>query len=229
MQIKITGRGLEITNALRDYAQAKVSKLEEFFNNIQKVEVILEAKSIDNSNRSQVAEIRAWLAGHKVIQATEGEKDMYAAIDVVVEEAKRQIKRHKEKHSTEQRRKAEKLKHERQHAPIEVEKAEPGLVLVKVNSFSKKPMSLAEAQDELKLLAQDFLAFRNSENDQINVIRKSQNEFELLSAEREMLPEEAVEELKKTDTMLLLFNNKATSIPSIVYRRKAGNFGLIEP
>ncbi|OGB87901.1 ribosomal subunit interface protein [candidate division WOR-1 bacterium RIFCSPLOWO2_02_FULL_46_20] len=112
MQITITGRGIDITPPLRDYAQEKVGKLEEFYHNIQKVEVVLEARDIDDAERSHVAEIRAWLDSLKMIQATEGARDMYAAIDLVVEEAKRQVQRHKSKHVEEQRREARKTKRE---------------------------------------------------------------------------------------------------------------------
>lgn len=121
MEIKITGRSLEITPAMRDYIQQKVSKLEEFFKNIQKAEVILEAKTIDNVDRRQVAEIRVWMAGHKNIEASEGARDIYAAVDLVVDEAKRQILRHKEKMVNEHRRQAIKEKEEFKNSLIEPE------------------------------------------------------------------------------------------------------------
>ena len=227
MQIKVTGRGTEITAPLRDYVHEKVGKLEEFFSNIQKVEVILDARATDDVERRQVAEIRAWMAGLKMIQASEAGRDMYAAVDLVIEEAKRQIQRHKRKHVEEQRRKAEKVKQELSATPYTEE--ETGPVLVKLRRASRKPMNLEEAKEELKLLSQDFFAFRNVDTNELNVIRKSGEEFELLRAEKEMLPDEAVEELNKSGNNLIIFNNKSTQIPSVVFRRKSGNFGLIEP
>jgi putative sigma-54 modulation protein len=113
MEIIITGRSIEMTPALRDYAQEKAAKLEEFFKNIQKVEVILEARHIENADRAQVAEIRAWMGGLKMIQAQEGGRDLYAAIDLVMAEAKRQIEKHKEKTKHETIRQAKKLKNQR--------------------------------------------------------------------------------------------------------------------
>lgn len=110
MQIIITGRGIEISGPLRDYVQEKAAKLEEFFDNIQKVEVVLDARSINDAERRQVAEIRAWMAGLRVVQATEAGKDMYAAVDLALEEAKRQIEKHKEKMVHEKRRAAKKFK-----------------------------------------------------------------------------------------------------------------------
>ena len=112
MQISITGKGLDITPAIRDYAQKKVVKLEEFYNNIQKVEVVLETSDIHNLEKAQIAEIRAWLAGKKVIQATEGARDIYAAIDLALDEAKTQVQKFKEKKKDKQRRHAGEIKRE---------------------------------------------------------------------------------------------------------------------
>jgi putative sigma-54 modulation protein len=121
MQIKITGRSLEITPAIREYIQNKASKLEEFSQHIQKIEVVLEAKTIDNVDRRQVAEVRIWLDGLKNIEASEGGRDIYAAVDLVLDEAKKQIKRFKEKQINEPRRKAHKEKEEYRNQSIEPE------------------------------------------------------------------------------------------------------------
>lgn len=110
MHITVTGRNVEITPPIRDYAQKKITKLEEFYKNIQKIEVVLEVKHNENPEKNQEAEIRAWLSGKKVIQAREAGRDLYAAIDLAFEEAKGQILRHKEKHTKEKRRESAKIK-----------------------------------------------------------------------------------------------------------------------
>lgn len=110
MQIQITGHKIELTPALRDYVQGKITKLEEFFSNIQKVEVVLDAKSNADDNKRQVAEIRAWMSGKKMIQSKEAGKDAYAAFDLALDEAKRQVEKHKEKLGHEKRRESKKLK-----------------------------------------------------------------------------------------------------------------------
>ena len=110
MQITITGHGLEVTPALRDYVQLKVAKLEEFFKNIQKVETVLDARAIADDQRAQVVEFRIWLAGKKMIQVKEGGRDMYAAVDLALNEAKRQVEKHKEKMGHEKIRESKRLK-----------------------------------------------------------------------------------------------------------------------
>ena len=226
MQITVTGRGLEITAPLRDYVHEKIGKFEEFFGNIQKAEVVLEARSTENVDKRQVAEIRVWVAGMKMFQALEAGQDLYAAVDLVVKEMERQLERHKKMHVQEHRRHAGMIK----HGVTESHEADeaPGQVLIKLNRFAKKPMSLDEAREELKVMGQDFLAFRNTDTNEVNVIRQGKGKIELLRADKELLPEEAVEMLQKSNEDLIVFNNKSTRIPSVVFRRKSGNFGLIE-
>jgi putative sigma-54 modulation protein len=110
MQIKISGHGIEVTPALRDYVQQKAGKLEEYFKNIQKVEIVLDARQIYDAERRQVAEVRAWMGGNKMVQAKEGGRDMYAAVDLVLEEVKKQIEKHKEKMGREKIRQTRKWK-----------------------------------------------------------------------------------------------------------------------
>lgn len=110
MQITIQGHKVGLTEPLKEYAIKKLSKLQEFYQNIQKLEIILDVRDISDIKRSQVAEVSVWLAGKKVVRATEAGENMYAAIDLVLEELKRQVIRHKEKHTKEARRAAEKAK-----------------------------------------------------------------------------------------------------------------------
>ncbi|MDI6732059.1 MAG: ribosome-associated translation inhibitor RaiA [Candidatus Margulisbacteria bacterium] len=106
MQTQISARGTKLTPAIRQYVQGKVDKLNQFFNGIQKIEVVLEAHKIDNIERRQMAELRLWVSGLKFIEAKEAGRDLYAAIDLAEEEAKRQLQRHKKMLVDEQRRKA---------------------------------------------------------------------------------------------------------------------------
>jgi putative sigma-54 modulation protein len=227
MQIKITGHGLEITASLRDYAQGKMSKLEEFFDNIQKVELILDARLIDNVDKRQVAEIRAWMAGHKMIQAKEAGRDMYSAIDLAYAAAKGQIERHKEKMVKEKRRKGgEKKKLARE---FKLPTPAAGTSIIKLERFAGKPMNYEEALAELKSMGQDFIAFHNTESGEVNVLRRNKDDYNLLKPEKKLTAVQAVEELKKSGENILVFNNLETNSPAVIFQRKSGNFGLIEP
>jgi len=91
MQIQITGRHVEITEAIKSYVDEKVNKIEHHFDNITDVRVIL---SIEKEN--QIAEAIVNVPGMDIIAKAE-DKDLYSAIDMLQEKLVRQITKHKNK------------------------------------------------------------------------------------------------------------------------------------
>ena len=226
MQIKVQGHNLELTRPLGDYAIKKISKLQEYYKNIQKAAVTLDYRDIDDQLKAHVAEVSIWVAGKKVIRASDAGSDMYAAIDLVFEELKRQLKRHKEKHVKEVRRAAQKIKIlSRTSPPVKIKPAGP--VLVKMKQFNISNMSEADARDQMKILGHDFYVFRNVETSEINVLHSG--EVIQPDAVKTLSEEEASAELKKSGANFLAFVNKMTEEMAVLYKRRSGNFGLIEP
>lgn len=94
MQINLTGRHLDITDAMRSYVQNKLERLERHFDHMTNVHVILSVEKL-----RQKAEASFHISGHDVYADSEHE-DMYAAIDTLVDKLDRQILKHKEKMKT---------------------------------------------------------------------------------------------------------------------------------
>ena len=92
MQINISGRHVEVTPPLKEYATNKVSRLEHHFHHISQIHVIL---SVENK-LDQKAEAIVNLAGQQIF-AEAVTHDMYAAIDEMIDKLDRQIIKHKEK------------------------------------------------------------------------------------------------------------------------------------
>lgn len=110
MQIKVKAKGLEITNALRDYVEKKMEKIEHFFHNIQKLEIELEIDKIKETSKSQVAKATVWASGVK-LHATEATNNMYASIDLIIDKLDNQIKKFHDKLIFKKRRESAKEKH----------------------------------------------------------------------------------------------------------------------
>ena len=91
MQINLTARHLDITDALRSYVQNKIERLERYFDHMTNVHVILSVEKL-----RQKAEASFHISGHDVYADSEHE-DMYAAIDGLVDKLDRQVLKHKEK------------------------------------------------------------------------------------------------------------------------------------
>ncbi len=91
MQITVSGHHVDITPALRDYVNTKLSKLQRHFDNITNTAVTLTVEKL-----VQKAEATVHVAGADLFAACESE-DMYAAIDALVDKLDRQLIKHKEK------------------------------------------------------------------------------------------------------------------------------------
>ncbi|MBE0534505.1 MAG: ribosome-associated translation inhibitor RaiA [Phycisphaerae bacterium] len=93
MLFTITGKHIEITDALRAHAQEKCEKLPRYYNSINHVEVI-----IDGSEGGKTSiEIIAHAEHSNDFVVKEGGEDTYACIDVAVHKLERQLRRKKEK------------------------------------------------------------------------------------------------------------------------------------
>lgn len=89
--IKITGRHVEITDAMKDYALEKVAKIERFMDRIIDVTVIMDIQKLEHR-----VEILC-LAGNTKITSQASSLDMYASIDKAVAKLEAQIRRYKDK------------------------------------------------------------------------------------------------------------------------------------
>jgi|TARA_Y100000310_G_scaffold261103_1_gene270313 putative sigma-54 modulation protein len=177
MEPLITGKNIELPEELRLYIKHKLGRLDRHLANITEAKVeIAEEKTRSPQNRF-VAQVT--VAGNNtLLRSEERGESIFTAIDRVVATMKRRIEHHKGK-----------LRHRGKgssSARSKLVKAEETTLrskVVKVKQFALKPMSIAEATDQLELLGHDFF----------------------------------------------LFFNPDTEVVNLLYRRKDGNYGLIEP
>ena len=93
MVITVTGRHMEVTPALKAFAEEKANKLTRYYDRIQEIEVILDANKDSTSVEIIVN------AEHKdMFIAREAQGDAYASIDLCVNKLERQLTEHKKKH-----------------------------------------------------------------------------------------------------------------------------------
>ena len=90
MQLNITGHNVEITPAMRDFVTTKFSKLEQFFDRINQVYIVLKVEKV-----TQIADANLHVNGGEIHASAEGQ-DMYAAIDGLIDKLARQLTKHKD-------------------------------------------------------------------------------------------------------------------------------------
>ena len=89
--IQITGRHIEVTDSMKDYAMDKISKIERFMNRIIDVNVIMDIQKLDH--RVEII----LKAGNVKITSKASTTDMYVSIDQAVDKLETQILRYKSK------------------------------------------------------------------------------------------------------------------------------------
>ena len=161
MNITVNGRHIDITDALKTYAEEKVSKLDKYLPAGAEAAVILTVEKYRHR-----AEVQIKVNGI-IIQAQEETDEMYASIDKVLDKITRQVRKYKERL---------KDKKGRGDGVPSAEEEEGHVdripVIIKTKRFDMKPMSPEEAVMQMELLDKDFFVFSNVSTGALNVIYK---------------------------------------------------------
>jgi putative sigma-54 modulation protein len=182
MMYNIRGENIEVTPAIRDYVEKKLSKLERYFDQEIDADVHVNLKVYNSKQKIEVTIPMT----HLVLRAEEAHDDLYAAIDLVVDKLERQIRKHKTKVNRKIRERDPAkyvFAHVEESAATAVQDEEDELEVVRNKRFDLKPMDSEEAILQMNMLGHNFFVFTNAE----------------------------------------------TNVTNVVYRRKDGRYGLIEP
>lgn len=99
MRITVNGRNIEITDAIRAYAEEKIGKVMTHYDQIQSIDVILNVIKNPSVAQNHTAEVLCKFVSGSV-KAEESAESMYASIDLVADKINRQVKKFKEKQIT---------------------------------------------------------------------------------------------------------------------------------
>jgi len=106
MKLQVTGKNLDVTQPIVDYAERKLGKLSNQLADQTQVELELSEQKNPSIAASHVAEATIFTKG-PTLRAREASPDMKASIDMLVEKLERQVKRYRERRRIEPRRHAE--------------------------------------------------------------------------------------------------------------------------
>ena len=99
MRITVKGRNIEITDPIRAYAEEKIGKVMNHYDQIQSIDVVLNVIKNPSVSLSHTAEVICKFVSGSV-KAEESAESMYASIDLVADKINRQVKKFKEKQIT---------------------------------------------------------------------------------------------------------------------------------
>ncbi len=174
--VRVQGKRMTVTEALRAYVEGKLAKLSRSFDRVQDAQVVLSVTRDSARGRAQGVEVTVWCDG-LVLRAEETSQDMYTSIDGAVDKLERQIEKYRSRiiekrrlDESRRRRRAEQAAEKTLAAQQEDTPAQAQIVRVK--RFAMKPMTPDEAVLQMELLGHLFFVFRHAGSQEINVLYK---------------------------------------------------------
>ncbi len=164
MKFTFTEKRIDAAQAMKEYAEKKISKIDKYFKTDSEAFV-----TFSTERGRYIAEVTIKNNGmfYRVKETT---GDMCASIDSAVASIERQIRKNKTR--LEKRIRAEVI----EPAPAYDDEPEEEFKIVRNKRFSIQPMSVQEAVLQMNLLEHSFYAFRNAdEGDAFAVVYKRKN------------------------------------------------------
>ncbi len=176
MDIAVTFRHLEPNDALREYAQEKISRIEKYSSTISEAHAIL---SIEK--RSHIAEVIVNVNKAQITAKEISEDNMCSAIDLVMDKIERQVKKHKDK-LTSHKELHRKARHNVFAGAAADSYERPSIV--KTESVFIEAMSPDDAIKHISEKEDDFFVFRNSDTEKVSVLyRRRDGDLGLIEPE----------------------------------------------
>ena len=178
LKYNVRGENIEVTSALREYVEKKISKLEKFFEDTSNSTAHVNMKVYSDKNAK--VEVTIPLP-YLVLRAEETSPDMYASVDLVTDKLERQIRKYKTKVNRKSREKGFK---NLDFVPSETEEVpEKSFDIVRTKQVSIKPMDSEEAILQKDMLGHDFFIYQDAESDGINIVyRRRDGRYGLIEA-----------------------------------------------
>ncbi len=178
MQLSVTFRHMDSTEALQTYAKEKVERIRKYFPDPIKAHVVF----ICDRGYNHTADVMITLHNGLVIKGIETTEDMYSSVDLVMAKIERQVRRYKEKIRSHKGSEGLHGQREITHSVLSVPDAEDTGTsnghaaaaqepqIIKKSKFFAKPLLPQEAVMQMNLLNNDFLVFTNATSHEVNVV-----------------------------------------------------------
>jgi len=165
MRFNIRGQKLEVTDAIRDYIEEKIGRLDKYFENPSELtaNVVIRMRG-----RDQVVEVTI-PAPKIILRGEEANSDLYASIDLVSDKIERQIRKNK----TRMNSKNNKKNIDNFIVDFNVDdKEDDNKVIVKRKNIEMKPMNEEEAILQMELIGHEFFVYKDADNENVCILYK---------------------------------------------------------
>ena len=175
MQLSVTFRNMEPSEALKNYGHERSGKLSKYIDKPVESQVILTVHKF-----RQIVDVVINVDGLR-IAGQEAHEDMYAAIDLVMDKIERQVKKYREKIRKPKPLQGREIRWRRDIYDQDSFDDDREPVVVRTENYFVKPMSVDEAAMQMDLSQQEFLVFNNASTQTVNVLyRKKDGNYGLI-------------------------------------------------
>lgn len=172
IKYSIRGENIEVTNAIRDYVESKLGKIEKYFQAEQEFDIRVNLKIY----RDKTAKVEVTtLLDSLTLRAEDVSQDMYGSIDLVTDKIERQIRKNKAritKRHREKRPAGQIFTDAFESEPTEDVRT---VEVVRTKYFDLKPMTIDEAILQMDLLGHDFFIYTDGEDGTTNVLYRRED------------------------------------------------------
>ena len=163
MKLTIRGNKLEVTEAIKNYVEEKLGKLDKYFENADEISgnVLLRVQG-----KEQIVEVTIPIKKY-ILRAEEAHEDLYASIDLVSEKLERQIRKNKTRIKERKVKEIPMMDFE-----LDMPEEETKTSIVKRKVVEMKPMDEEEAILEMNLLGHEFFVYKDMHTNKVCVLYK---------------------------------------------------------
>ena len=166
MKYNIRGDKLLVTDAIRDYTEEKLGRLNKYFNDSDIVTANVVFKVL---GREQIVEVTVPTKSF-ILRGEEGLSDLYASIDKVTDKLERQIRKNKTK--LKNRNLTDKVKEFNFDYESDDSDVEDTSKVVRKKILEMKPMDEEEAILQMNLLGHEFFVYKDKDTGNANILYK---------------------------------------------------------
>ena len=175
LRYNVRGENIEVTQAIREYVEKKVGKIEKYFKDVPEANAHVNLKTY--SDKTAKVEVTIPLP-YVVLRAEETSPDLYGSVDLVVDKLERQMRKYKTKINRKNRRSqgvdAPQPVDSDLWADLDNEGDEEELSasIVRTKRLSLKPMDAEEAVLQMDMLGHNFFIFEDADTNGTSIVYK---------------------------------------------------------
>ncbi len=175
MNLSLVGRQFELTDSIKSYIESAVESLKKYNLDIISTKVIVSADE-KNGKKGYSIEFTIHLPQKNSVVIRQKDKDVYAAIDLAVERAKKVLRRHHDKIKDKKHVKPEVLT----EGTLSVQSFDNEVdEIIPMELDLYKPLDIEEALEILKSDSRQFLVFNDTDNKLRVLYKRGDNKYGL--------------------------------------------------